>query len=256
MSQKPDIFSLKSFSAGSAGDDNNIHLWIKGASLFIDQLLSLLKYTDYVPPVVDINEFNNEYVSELSTILNSNKSDKASDHNYHILYSYILNNHLNRNDKLNILEIGLGTNNPALVSTMGINGRPGASLYSWKEYLPNSSIYGADIDKDILFETDRIKTTFVDQLEISTFHSLKTTFGNKKYDMIIDDGLHSIGANLNTLLFAIDNLNDKGWIVIEDIHIIDTWHCIDFILSKNINYKTYLVRTNKPGSWLYVVHKL
>ena len=45
----------------------------------------------------------------------------------------------------------MGTNNPNLVSTMGSSGRPGASLYAFKEYLPNAIIYGADIDKDILF---------------------------------------------------------------------------------------------------------
>ena len=50
-------------------------------------------------------------------------------------------------ENINILEIGLGTNNPILVSTMGSNGRPGASLYSFREYLPKSNIYGADVDK-------------------------------------------------------------------------------------------------------------
>ena len=30
------------------------------------------------------------------------------------------------------------------------------------QYLPNSNIYGADIDDKILFQTDRIKTAFVD----------------------------------------------------------------------------------------------
>jgi hypothetical protein len=250
------ISLLHKFSAGSANDDTHKHLWAKGASLFIDQLTSLLKFTDYKAPIIDINTFYTEYVDELANIFNNNKSDKASEHNYHILYSNILNKHLNRNADLNILEIGLGTNNPSMVSSMGRGGRPGASLYSWKEYAPNSNIFGADIDTNILFQDERIKTTYVDQLEMATFHKLKDTFGNIKYDLIVDDGLHSIGANFNTLLFALDNINDKGWIVIEDIHIKDTWMSIDFILSKNPNFKTYLVKTNKPGSWLYVINKL
>ena len=35
---------------------------------------------------------------------------------------------------------------------MGKNGTPGASLKAFKEYLPNTNLYGADVDKDILFE--------------------------------------------------------------------------------------------------------
>jgi hypothetical protein len=73
---------------------------------------------------------------------------------------------------LKILEIGIGTNNPSLVSTMGIYGTPGASLYSFREYLPNSQIYGADIDTNILFTHDRIKTFYVNQLDYSTYNNI------------------------------------------------------------------------------------
>lgn len=86
---------------------------------------------------------------------------------------------------------------------MGSSARPGASLYAFKEYLPNANIYGCDIDKDILFENEGIKTCFVDQLDSTTFENISNSFGKIKYDLIIDDGLHSIGANLNTLLFAL-----------------------------------------------------
>ena len=65
----------------------------------------------------------------------------------------------------------------------------------------------------------KINTTFVDQLDMDTFTDLHKTFGNKNYDFIIDDGLHSITANLNTLLFAINHINDNGTIGIEDIDI-------------------------------------
>lgn len=77
----------------------------------------------------------------------------------------------------NILEIGLGTNDPTLVSSMGSGGRPGPSLYAFKQYLPNANIYGADIDKDILFNEERINTCYVDQLDIKTFDNIKNTFG-------------------------------------------------------------------------------
>jgi hypothetical protein len=243
--------SLHLFSAGSANDNSNKHLWVKGASLFIPQINQLLNHTDYHFEITDIANFQNENVKRLGDILAKNKSDKSTTHNYHIMYSFILNK---LGENINVLEIGLGTNNPVLVSSMGSGGRPGASLYAFSEYLPNANIYGADVDKDILFQSDRIKTCYVDQLEEKSFNNFSYKFGDVKYDLIIDDGLHSIGANFNTLLFALNHLNENGWIVIEDIHIIDNWKSIDFILKSTNKYKTYIVKTK--NSYIYVVNKL
>jgi hypothetical protein len=210
------VEDLHRFSAGSANDNLYKHLWYKGANLFIDQLNSLLKIVNYNPNIIDISFFDNESADSLAQYLNKYRSDKASSHNYNIIYSYILNK-LGRDKHLNILEIGLGTNNPNLVSSMGEAGLPGASLYAWQEYLPNSNIFGADIDSNILFNTERIKTHYVDQLDMDSFVKMQESF-NKKYDLIIDDGLHSIGANFNTLLFGLENIKDGGWIVVEDIY--------------------------------------
>lgn len=245
--------SLFLFSAGSANDESNKHLWVKGASLFIPQINELLEHTHYKFDIIDINIFQNDNVMSLGNILQNNNSDKSTTHDYHVFYSFIFNK-LGVNSTLNILEIGMGTNNPTIVSSMGVNGRPGASLYAFREYLPNSNIYGADIDKDILFESDRIKTGYVDQMDSTTFHELTYKFGNIKYDVIIDDGLHSIGANFNTLLFALNNMNENGWIIIEDIHIAENWKAIDFILSSNKKLKTYFIRARH--SYLYAINKI
>jgi hypothetical protein len=247
------MHELHMFSAGSANDNFNHHLWLKGASLFIPQINNLLKQnTNYIQPIIPVEYFENDYI-ELGNILENNKSDKSTAHNYHILYSFVFDK-IGRHNKLNVLEIGLGTNDPSLVSSMGETGRPGASLYAFREYLPNSTIYGADIDKNILFQSERINTSYVDQLDIQTFKNMQTAFGNVKYDIIIDDGLHSIGANLNTLLFALSNLNVNGWIIIEDIHIIENWKSVDFILSCNQTLKTYTI--NAKGGYLYVINKV
>ena len=256
---------------------------LKGASLFINQIESLIKFnnSNYEPVIIDINTFEkNKYplqnvgfkrkkgllnslkVSNTTTLNNNNKlaeifkinnSDKSTSHNYHILYDYILKK-LGITSELNILEIGIGTNNPSLVSTMGKDGTPGASLRSFRDYLPNSNIYGADIDNDILFKEDRIKTCQVDQLDINSFNNIKNNFGDIKYDLIIDDGLHSIGANLNTLLFALNNINKNGWIVIEDILILNNWNSINYILSQNSDLKIYIVRTD--NGCLFCVNKI
>lgn len=239
------------FSAGSANDELYKNLWIKGASLFIPQINKLIDYTNYYFEIIDIEYFKNDNSDKLGYIFFKNGSDKSTSHNYHILYSYILKK-LDKN--INILEIGLGTNDPKLISTMGENGKPGASLYSFLEYLPNSNIYGADIDKNILFQSEKIKTCYIDQLELETFNNVSNNFGNIKFDLIIDDGLHSIGANLNTLIYSIENLNKNGWIVIEDIHIKDNWKSIDFILNSTNKFKTFFIKDN--DKYLFVLNKL
>ena len=54
----------------------------------------------------------------------------------------------------NLLEIGIGFD----ISSSG------SSLRSWKALFPEAKIYGADIDKRVLFEEENIKTFFTDQL--------------------------------------------------------------------------------------------
>lgn len=248
------VSDLYRFSASSANDDKYTHLWFKGAKLFIEQLNTFLKYTNYKSNIIDINLFENKNSSELAQVLNKYGSDKASCHNYNIIYSYIIND-LDRYKPLNILEIGMGTNNPSLVSTMGASGAPGASLRAWQDYLPNANIFGADIDMEILFNKERIRTHYVDQLDMSTYNVMQNNF-KVKYDMIIDDGLHSIGANLNTLLFALENINDGGWIVIEDIAngLVDNWFPVEFMLKQNTDYEVKIIKTRL--SHIFVVHKL
>ena len=253
-SEKNNIDSLTDFSAGSANDSENKDLWVRGASEFIPQLNQILDFVKYDFKIVDIHTFNGSpNVENLSYLFKKYGSDKSDKHNYHILYSYIFKI-LGEKSKLNVLEIGLGTNNTSVISNMGSEGKPGASLYAFKDYLVNSNIYGADIDKNILFKSERINTTFVDQLNPQTFQDLIENFKVKSFDVIIDDGLHSINANINTLLFALNNINKGGWIIIEDIHIVNNWKIINFILNKDPTYKTYVIKCN--SSYLYVINKI
>ena len=157
-------------------------------------------------------------------------SDKVRN-NYHLIYSCVLKD---IEHPYNILEIGLGTNDPKVVSSMGLSGKPGASIKGFKDTFTTSKIYGADVDKKILFSEERIKTFFVDQNNLETFKNI-TDNVKEKFDLIIDDGLHYQLSNLNTLLFALSNLKMNGFFIIEDIGIwtIDTWLIINKIIPKN-----------------------
>jgi len=157
-------------------------------------------------------------------------SDKVRN-NYHLIYSCVLKD---IEHPYNILEIGLGTNDPKVVSSMGLSGKPGASIKGFKDTFTTSKIYGADVDKKILFSEERIKTFFVDQNNLETFKNI-TDNVKEKFDLIIDDGLHYQLSNLNTLLFALNNLKIGGFFIFEDIGIwtIDTWKIVNKVIPKN-----------------------
>lgn len=159
------------------------------------------------------NDRDKSEVDELKKILDSHRSDKARKHNYHYLYGTVLKN---RNDVTAVLEIGLGTNNTDVVSNMGKDGVPGASLRAFRDFLPNARIYGADIDRNILFSEERIKTFYVDQTVPATCTDLMKEI-SEELDLIIDDGLHSVDANLAVLAAGLPHLKVGGWVIIEDI---------------------------------------
>jgi len=147
-----------------------------------------------------------EYKEKLGSLFTFHGSDKATIHDYYLIYASIINDIQNPNIK--IFEIGLGTNNTDVVSTMGTNGKPGASLRAFRDYIDDSYIYGADFDHRILFEEKRIKTFFVDQTNPKTFSDLSKKI-NLEFDLMIDDGLHSPNANLNSLAFFKIKLNQE-----------------------------------------------
>lgn len=116
-----------------------------------------------------------------------------------------------------VFECGLGTNNPAIPSNMSATGRPGASLRAWRDYFPHAAIYGADIDKEILFTEDRIKTFHVDQTCPESIAALWRTPELNEFDVIIDDGLHTFEAGITFFEHSHRRLRPGGIYVIEDV---------------------------------------
>jgi hypothetical protein len=143
-------------------------------------------------------------------------SDKALGwHNYAPLYADLLATF--QRPVHAIFELGLGTNNVDVPSNMGPQGVPGASLRAWRTICPDAIIHGADVDKRVLFEEPSIATAYVDQLDPRTFEPMWHTLGETQYDLMIDDGLHTIEAAAITLSNSIDRLAPDGIYVIEDV---------------------------------------
>ncbi len=164
--------------------------------------------------------------SEFAALCDKYGSDKGSNgeparpylwpaHTYARFYEQIFS-HCREQMRM-VLECGIGTNNPALTSTMGIKGAPGASLRVWRDYFPNAHVFGVDIDRDILFEDERITTHYVDQTKAHTIRDMWKTIGNPEMDVIVDDGLHTFAAAISFFEASIEHLASTGLYVIEDV---------------------------------------
>ncbi len=136
----------------------------------------------------------------------------------------------------NVFECGLGTNNPTLASNMTATGQPGASLRVWREYFPSAQIYGADIDKDILFNEERISTFYCDQTSPKSILELWDSIGGIEFDIIIDDGLHTFEAGLCLFEHSFHKLKKYGIYIIEDVTIESLISFKQYFISKKYDY--------------------
>jgi len=228
--------------------------------------LTIQSVNQVVPALSDLCEIsvnNITFKSELESYINVSEdaiklgeffdkygSDKASLHDYNLLYAGILNQ-VGNVEK--IFEIGLGTNNTDIVSTMGKKGNPGASLRAFRDFLPNVQVYGADFDRSVLFTEDRIETCFVDQTSKGTFAPVGDLIGSE-FSLMIDDGLHSPNANLHSLNFFLPRLKVGGFAVIEDINGLtkDMWKIVSALLP--VTFKSAFIQTKAAS--VFVVQRV
>jgi hypothetical protein len=134
-------------------------------------------------------------LTEIGKFLNT---DKATYHNFTEFYDGYFDQM--RNESLNILEIGIFK---------------GESLKMWKEYFQNSTIYGLDINNLKHLEEDRI---FIEQADQTDINRMNTVFPSVKFDIIIDDGGHSMYQQQLTLIAMLHRLKRGGYFIVEDLH--------------------------------------
>lgn len=226
--------ALPMFEANSGGSYwSKAPLTIRTANQTVPLMMRVASHVSSLNlDIVDIEvlrDDSNPAQQELAELFDFYGSDKAGLHKYHLLYGHFLR-HKDRVGK--IFEIGLGTNNVDVVSNMGWRGKPGASLRAFRDYFDDSAVYGADIDRRVLFSEDRIQTFFVDQCDDTSFYDLPESV-QSNLDVFIDDGLHAPDANLRSLEFAMKAVRVGGVIVIEDIRpdALPVWQVVAALLG-------------------------
>ncbi len=90
----------------------------------------------------------------------------------------------------------------------------GESLRFWKDYFPNTMIFGIDIQDKSGLEEDRIVILQGSQTDEEFLRSVVRRIGS--LDVVIDDGSHINSHVIQTFKFLFPLLNEGGIYVIED----------------------------------------
>ena len=197
-------------------------------------------------PESEINTLCEKYGSDKGESTNNIKPYNWLAHNYADIYELIFK--LKKNDVKLLIECGIGTNNPDIPSSMGIKGKPGASLRMWRDFFPNASIIGIDIDENILFSENRIQTYQCDQtneLSISQFIS-SANIQKNSVDIIIDDGLHEFEAGKTFFENTIEYLTKNGFFIIEDVGLKDMILYKDYFSNLIKKYTVHFFNLQTP----------
>lgn len=147
---------------------------------------------------------------ELRKLFDKYECDKGYKHGYEKVYAPAMES--KRNDEINILEVGIFK---------------GVSIEAWLDYFPNATIYAIDIFTRVtpgelpILKKDRVKWLKADSLNQNLQNKLKSTWGDVKFDFIIDDGMHTPEANKLTFDNLKSFLKDDGVYFIEDAWPID-----------------------------------
>lgn len=171
----------------------------------------------------------------LKNLVDNSRTDKDTTHSYLNLYHILLS--YKRLTAKNILEIGIYY---------------GGSIKLWADYFTNATIYALDI-MPIEYVWDELKNKNNIILHTSTdaydeeYFNYTLLQKNIKFDMILDDGPHTLESMKIFIKLYSQLLTDDGILIIEDVQSID-WlqYLIDSTPDKLKQYiKTYDLRENK-----------
>ena len=161
---------------------------------------------------------NNTFVSDIfvksipiDKLINTNQyyTDKNTAHSYFHIYDKLFTPI--RNTAKNILEIGI----PAFTH------KNGGGLLLWKLYFENATIYGVDtLSEYRLYDIVKKERKIITYTETNAYsQDFVTSLMDKniKFDVIIDDGPHTLETQCKFIELYTPLLNEHGILVIEDV---------------------------------------
>jgi hypothetical protein len=152
----------------------------------------------------------------LFELIDNTRTDKQSGHNYLETYQKLFEN--KKYSAKNVLELGIGSYHSN-----------GGSIRLWYDFFTNATVHGIDILSmeqmwnnivNISDETNEnhkiILHTSCDGYNVDWFNK---TFleKNAKFDILIDDGPHSLESMVNFIKLYSQLLEEDGILIIEDV---------------------------------------
>ena len=128
-------------------------------------------------------------------------TDKWGKHHYTPVYYDMFKNRAKRHRVKKVLEIGAGE---------------GSGLRMFRDFFPNAMIYGAEIDRERVFQEERIEVFWCDQTRKEDLIGLFTVIG-LDIDLVVDDGSHKPEDQVFTCLSILPGLKKECVYVIEDV---------------------------------------
>jgi len=196
----------------------------------------------------------------MSTLLDLEKTlifftDKNTNHSYLDTYEKLFES--KKNIAKNILEIGIYN---------------GGSIELWNAYFTNAKIYGLDIipknllfvdyneeQKNKLYNNDNvILYTGIDAYneEFFTNNFLST---NIKFDVVLDDGPHSLDSMIQFIKLYSQVMTDDGILIIEDVQDVNWLNILANAVPDHLKpfIELYDLRANKNryDDLLFVINK-
>jgi len=138
----------------------------------------------------------------LKNLIDNNATDKNTTHCYLNVYQNLFTS--KKDNAKNVLEIGIGR---------------GGSIKLWNDYFKNAQIYGVDISPPYYINYIRTnhKMTFYPFTDGYDTNFININFKNNQFDIIIDDGPHTLDSFLNCIKLYLNLLTNDGIFIIEDV---------------------------------------
>lgn len=175
-------------------------------------------------------------------------TDKNTSHSYFNTYQLLFQNKFNNYN--NILEVGIDK---------------GGSIKLWNNLFTNSTVFGIDIH-DTIDNNIKFELTNNSNIRLFTNHDaynsdfVTNNLSHIKFDILIDDGPHTIESMISFITLYSPLMNDHGILVIEDIPDISWIDILKNVVSDDLKkyIQIYDLRLNKNrfDDILFVINKL
>jgi cephalosporin hydroxylase len=144
-------------------------------------------------------------MTTLLELINNDITDKNTWHSYIDLYEKLLSK--KKHTAKNVLEVGIDR---------------GGSIMLWHDYFPSATVYGVDIkdncmEKNPSLKKERIVLYRGVDAYNEEFFMANFLEKNIKFDIVLDDGPHTLESMQHFLKLYSQVMTDDGILIIEDI---------------------------------------